>query len=215
MHIPDGFLSPETYFSLYAINTPLWIYSIKKFRNELQHKEIPILALSSALAFVITSIQFPVPGGTSVHLIGIFIFTYLFGIWKTYFLYTIIFLLQFFLLGLGGITTLPLHSIGIGLTGSFSIWLILYFLKNKIPFYILVLSGCIIGILSSIIFISLILGLQPEIAYNDQGKPLYFPFSWNIVLPSMIIAHIPVMIIESVVSTLFIKFYENLSKIKY
>lgn len=204
MHIPDGFLSPETYITLYAVNTPLWVYSFKKLK--IQKKEIPLIATLSGFAYLLTSIQFPIPGGTSVHLIGLVILTKLFGFWKTYFIYSSIFLLQSLLLGLGGITGFPLLCLSLGFIGSFSVNFLDKILKFSSNIKIVILN--IVGILLSVSFVSFVLGLQPLIA-NQNGKPLFFPYNWNIVFPTMIISHLPVIIIESIVSILFFKFYEK------
>ncbi len=204
MHIPDGFLSPETYITLYSINAPLWVLSFKNLK--IQKKDLPFMATLSGFAYLITSIQFPLPGGTSVHLTGLVILTKILGLWKTYFIYSIIFLIQSIILGLGGITGFPLLSLGMGWLAPLFISVLDQYLSihRKIKIMILNLGG----ILISILFISFVLGLQP-LLWNLDGKPLFFPFSWNVVFPAMLIGHIPVIIIESIVSIIFFDYYEK------
>jgi len=35
MHIPDGYISPTTVVVTYAIALPLWIYGLKKLKEQL------------------------------------------------------------------------------------------------------------------------------------------------------------------------------------
>ncbi len=204
MHIPDGFLSPETYISLYAINTPLWIYSIKNLT--LKRKEIPYFALLTGFSFVLNSLQFPLPGGTSIHLTGMVIITKILGLWKTYIIYSTIFLVQSLILKIGGITGYPLLTLSMGFIGPFVIFILQNYLKIK-ESYKLFLQN-FFGITFSVTIISFVLGLQPLMA-SINDKPLFFPYTWDIVFPVMMISHIPVILIESIVSIVFFKFYDQ------
>lgn len=204
MHIPDGFLSPKTYISLYVINTPFWIYSIKNLK--IKKKEVPHFALLTGFSFIVNSIQFPLPGGTSIHLTGMVIITRILGLWKTYLIYSTIFIVQAIILKIGGITGFPLLTLSLGFIGPFTVHFLHKYLKINESLKILLQN--FLGITISLILISLILGLQPLIAsYNN--KPLFFPYTWDVTLPVMLISHIPVVIIETIVSILFFKFYER------
>lgn len=209
MHIPDGFLSPQTYITLYLINAPLWLYSFKQLK--IQKEEAPFIATLSGFTYIVTSIQFPLPGGTSLHLTGLIILSKIFGLWQTYLIYSIIFLIQSLVLGLGGITGFPLLCLSMG---WFSPFLINFFDKIlKMNFRVKIIILNIIGITTSILLISFILSLQP-IFWNVNGKPLFFPFTLEVVLPTMFIGHIPVIIIESIVTIIFFEFYEKYYKNK-
>ncbi|MFN3604343.1 MAG: energy-coupling factor ABC transporter permease [Leptonema sp. (in: bacteria)] len=209
MHIPDGFLSPETYLTLYAIHTPLLVYSFGKLK--IQKKDLPLMTTLSGFAYLITSIQIPIAGGTSIHLTGLVILTKFLGLWKTYLIYSILFFIQSLLLGLGGITSIPLLSISMG-------WISPFIILNldrivNINFRIKMIFLNSVGIFSSIFVISFVLGLQPLIA-NQNGKPLFFPYPWDVVFLAMFLGHLPVMVIESIVSILFFEFYEKYYKYK-
>ncbi|MCS7204452.1 MAG: energy-coupling factor ABC transporter permease [Leptospiraceae bacterium] len=210
MHVPDGFLSPQTYLSLYAINLPIWIYSIKRFSKSVRPDELPRLALSSGFVFILTSIQFPIIGGTTVHLLGIVITTLLFGVIKTYLIYTVVFLLQATLLGMGGVTSLPLNTFAMGFLGPLSVYFLDKTLKNILPQTFLIILLNFVSIFLVVLFTSFVLGIQPDIAKGKDGNPLYFPFRFPVVFSAMLISHLPIMVLESVVSNLFMKFAKKL-----
>jgi cobalt/nickel transport system permease protein len=70
MHIPDGYLGPITYGSLWAAVIPIWIYASKKIKGILKASQVPRLALSAAFSFVIMMFNVPLPGGTTGHATG-------------------------------------------------------------------------------------------------------------------------------------------------
>jgi cobalt/nickel transport system permease protein len=53
MHIPDGYLSPQTYIPLYGASAIFWVIGVKKLKKELSAKEVPYLAMAAAFSFII------------------------------------------------------------------------------------------------------------------------------------------------------------------
>ncbi len=215
MHIPDGFLSPETYTTFYAINIPLWLYTFKKKIQKLNLKEFPQLAILAGFTFIITTVQFPIVGGTTIHLLGIVLLTLISGLWNTYLVYSIVFLLQFLLLGIGGITGYPLLVFSNGFLAPLIVLILNKIFKKTIKseknlyFYFSIIAMNFISITISTIFVGFILGIQPLIAIDEQNKPLYFPYIYKVSIPAMFIGHIPVMIIESLITIIVISLYDK------
>ena len=81
MHIPDGYLSPQTYIPLYGVSAAFWAVALKKIKKELSHKHIPYLAMAAAFSFLIMMFNIPVPGGTTGHAVGAGIIAILLGPW--------------------------------------------------------------------------------------------------------------------------------------
>ncbi|HHN75078.1 MAG TPA: cobalamin biosynthesis protein CbiM, partial [Acidobacteria bacterium] len=67
MHVPDGFLAPRFYLPLWAAAVPAWIVALRRLRREVDERSLPRLAAATAVAFALSSIALPLPGGTSVH----------------------------------------------------------------------------------------------------------------------------------------------------
>lgn len=67
MHIPDGYLGPQTYGALYAIMVPLWGLASRIVRRNLSQRQVPFLALGAAFSFLIMLFNIPSPGGSTGH----------------------------------------------------------------------------------------------------------------------------------------------------
>ena len=99
MHIPDGFIAPQMYLPLYAVAVPVWAYALRRVRAVLDERGIPLLAVVTALAFVLSMIAIPLPGGTTVHATGIGLLAVLFGVWTAFASLSLVFLMQALLFG--------------------------------------------------------------------------------------------------------------------
>jgi cobalt/nickel transport system permease protein len=51
----------------------------------------------------------------------------------------------------------------------------------------------------------LLLGLQPLIARDAGGDPLYFPFGWSTVLPAVLLPHAAVGILEGALTAIALR----------
>ena len=202
MHIPDGFISPQTYIPAIAISGALLALAYKKI--ELDIEKIPLIAGVSAISFVMMLIAIPFPGGTTMHLGGVAIITLLFGPWIAFSAVSLVLLIQALLFGEGGITSYPINIIAIAFVGSFGSYysyrLLSFFSKNAAMF----MAGWA-SIFFPSVLVAFILGIQPIIASVDS-TPLYFPFGLSVTLPSVIIPHIFLGIAEGLVTLSGVKF---------
>ena len=65
MHIPDGFLSPQTFLPAYAVAAAAWGWAVRGLRRRLDEATVPRLAALTALAYGLGLVMLPLPGGTS------------------------------------------------------------------------------------------------------------------------------------------------------
>src|SRR5271157_5057859 len=70
MHIPDGYLSPVTSVIMFILVLPFWVMGVRKLRERLTSRNVPLVALLAAFAFVIMMFNVPIPGGTTAHAVG-------------------------------------------------------------------------------------------------------------------------------------------------
>lgn len=203
MHIPDGFISPKVYIPAYAVSAGLWAYSARKMKNFLSSETLPFLSAATAFSFVLMMVVVPLPGGTTAHALGIGTLTVLFGPNISFLCISLVLLIQALLFGNGGITTLPVNALAIGFAGSYSIHFILRLFRKHRDTGIFISSFAAIIIAATIL--AVILGIQPLIATDADGKPLFFPFGLKITLPAMIIPHIFVGIAEGVLTLIAVK----------
>jgi cobalt/nickel transport system permease protein len=205
MHIPDGYLSPETCIVTYAVVAPLWFYGFKKLKQKLNEDTLPIVSALSALSFIIMMFNIPIPGGTSAHAVGAVAIAILFGPWVGFVSVSLVLLIQAVVFGDGGISTWAMNSLSMGFVGSFVGYYIFNMLKQYkfAPF----IAGYI-GIVCSAAFVGLILGIQP-IFWTSNGHPEYFPFGLKVALPAMIGAHLLIGFAEGILTQIV---YSLLSK---
>ena len=80
MHIPDGYLSPQTFYPAYAAMIPFWAVALNKVKASLRMRQVPMLALGAAFSFLIMMFNVPF-GGTSGHAVGAVLVAILLGPW--------------------------------------------------------------------------------------------------------------------------------------
>ncbi|RMH81365.1 MAG: cobalamin biosynthesis protein CbiM [Acidobacteria bacterium] len=202
MHIPDGFIAPQVYLPAYVINLGLFFYALKVFRRWLRERTISYLASLSAFAFVLTSIALPLPGGTSVHGLGVGPMAILFGPWVAFACLSVVFFLQAFFFGLGGVSSFPINALSIAFLGSFSAYGVYrLFGRGRVALF---LSGFLSTLLSAL-FIALILGLHSYL-FREHGRPVYFPLGFEVVIPALLLPHLFVGVGEGLLNLLMVGF---------
>jgi cobalt/nickel transport system permease protein len=70
MHIPDGFLSLPIVLFCWGAAIVLLAIAIRRTRDELGERQVPLMGVMAAFIFAAQMINFPVAGGTSGHLLG-------------------------------------------------------------------------------------------------------------------------------------------------
>lgn len=205
MHVPDGFLSPQTYLPAYAIAAGGWVWAARVLRRRLDETLLPRLAVLTALSFVLMSVMIPLPGGTSVHATGIGILAVVFGPWMTFAAVSLVLLLQALIFGAGGITVLPVNALAMGLAGSVAACLGYRLLERIDERAALFAAGWLASVIPAAL-IALALGLQPAIAHQADGQPLFFPFGASVTLPALVIPHFILGVGEGLLTILVVRF---------
>jgi len=185
MHIPDGYLSPATAIATYAVAVPLWVYGFKKLKEKLDEETLPLIGVLSAMSFIIMMFNIPVPGATSGHAVGAVLIAILFNPWIAFVSVSLVLLIQAVVFGDGGITTYAANALSMAFVGAFAGYYTFHFLKRFkfAPF----IAGWI-GIVSSSLLVSLLLGMQP-LFWSQNGQPLYFPFDFKTTLVALVGSH--------------------------
>ena len=106
MHIPDGFLDMKTAVTTAIVSAGAISYSIKKNREVLDDRQVPMMGVAAAFIFAAQMVNFPVAGGTSGHLIGGTLAAVTFGPWAAMLIMTAVLIIQSFVFQDGGISAL-------------------------------------------------------------------------------------------------------------
>ena len=209
MHIPDGFISPKTYLPAYGLSAGLWMYGLSRLREKMDEEAVPMVAVLTALSFILMMILIPLPGGASAHAMGVAILAVLFGVWVSFTSISLVLLIQALLFGDGGITSLPVNALAMGFAGSVSAYYVFRLLR---PFQLraaLFAAGWFSVNISALVS-AVVLGIQPAIAHTAEGMPLFFPFGLSTTLPAVMIPHSLIGIGEGILTVLMFQFFDKL-----
>jgi cobalt/nickel transport system permease protein len=212
MHIPDGYLGPQTYVPLYGVSVGFWAIAQNRLKKELSLKHVPYLAMASAFSFLIQMFNIPIPGGTTGHAVGAGIIAILLGPWTAVLAVSVVLIIQAIVFGDGGITTLGANCFNMAVVMPFVSYGVFKLIKGKSEGGVRLgvsafLSGYL-GLLAAALFAAVELGIQPLIATGADGRPLYAPYPLSITIPAMAIEHLfPFGVVEGLVTMLLFRYF--------
>jgi cobalt/nickel transport system permease protein len=120
MHIPDSFIPLTQALVYWAIALVFIALSLRWARDEMNEEKIPLVAVLAAGIFALQSFNLPVGMGTSGHLVGGALAAIILGSpFAAVFILTLVLIVQGVLFGDGGITTMGLNILNMGVIGGF------------------------------------------------------------------------------------------------
>jgi cobalt/nickel transport system permease protein len=119
MHIPDGFLNLPISIITWILAIALITVALDRVQAKYQERTVPIMGVCAAFIFAAQMINFPIPGGTSGHLLGGTLAGILLGPWAGALVVSVVFIVQAFVFQDGGITVLGANIFNMGLIGTF------------------------------------------------------------------------------------------------
>lgn len=119
MHVPDGFLSLPVSLVTWVVAIALIGVSLKRVESEYKDRTVPLMGVCAAFIFAAQMINFPIPGGTSGHLLGGTLAGALLGPWAGSLVMAVVFIVQGSLFQDGGLTVLGANVFNMGLIGTF------------------------------------------------------------------------------------------------
>ena len=117
MHIPDGLLDVRTCAATALLAAPPLGYALYRVRNEFADRTAPLMGVVAASLFAAQMINFPVPGGTSGHLLGGVLAAVMLGPWSGLLVLSVVLLVQALLFQDGGITAFGANTLNVGVIG--------------------------------------------------------------------------------------------------
>jgi cobalt/nickel transport system permease protein len=194
MHIPDGYLSPQTYVVLDVAIIPIWAIAARKVKKSLKIKQIPLMALGAAFAFIIMMFNVPVIGGSTGHAVGGTLIAIILGPWAACISISVALVIQALVFGDGGITALGANCINMAVILPF----VGYYLYRLLAGDTLSTSrrtisagvAAYVAIVAAAVCAGLELGVQPLIAHTATGQALYAPYPLGIAVPAMALEHL-------------------------
>jgi len=195
VHIPDGYLGPETLAVGWAACLPVWYQANKKAKDVLSEpKAVPLLAASAAFSFLVMMLNIPVVGGTTAHAVGAVLIAVLVGPWVACLAVTAALVIQALLFGDGGVLTLGVNC--------FNMAVVMPFVGNGV--YQVVAGnaalrsprrlaaaglGAYVAIAAAAALVGVELGIQP-LLHTVHGQAQYAPYGLRTALTAMLASHL-------------------------
>jgi len=212
MHIPDGYLSPQTYVPLMGVFVLVAAVAVKKVKKDVSARNIPYLGMAAAFSFIIMMFNLPIPGGTTGHAVGSAVIAILFGPWAAMIAVSVALIIQALIFGDGGITAIGANCFNMAVFMPFAAYYIFKLFSNssskkgRVSFSAFI-SGYLSLVLAAILTATEF-GIQPIIASSADGKALYCPYDLSIAIPAMAIEHLLLFgIIEGFITALIVGYF--------
>jgi len=212
MHIPDGYLSPQTYIPLYGVFVSAATVAVRKVKKTVSARNIPYLGMAAAFSFIIMMFNLPVPGGTTGHAVGSAVIAIIFGPWAATIAVSVALIIQALIFGDGGITAIGANCFNMAVFMPFIAYYI-FMLINKNPqkksrVYIASFISGYLSLVLAAILTAVEFGIQPLIASTADGKALYCPYDLSIAIPAMAIEHLLLFgIVEGIITATVVSYF--------
>jgi cobalt/nickel transport system permease protein len=212
MHIPDGYLSPQTYIPLFGAFVVSAAVAVRKVKNEVSARNIPYLGMAAAFSFIIMMFNLPIPGGTSGHAVGSAVIAILFGPWAAMIAVSVALIIQALVFGDGGITAIGANCFNMAVFMPFVAYHIFKLFSSKTAgksrVYIVAFIAGYLSLVLTAILTAVEFGIQPLIASAGDGRALYCPYDLSVAIPAMAIEHMLLFgIVEGIITAVIISYF--------
>jgi cobalt/nickel transport system permease protein len=199
MHIPDGFLSAPVSLGTWGVAIALVALALNRVQAEYQERTVPLMGVCAAFIFAAQMINFPIPGGTSGHLLGGTLAGALLGPWAGSLVMVVVFIVQGTLFQDGGLTVLGANVFNMGLVGTFGGYYLYKALRTAFGFnsWRGTAIALAISAWSSVVIASLICAIQLALSGT---VPLV------VALTAMLTWHVLIGIGEAVITVLAVSY---------
>jgi cobalt/nickel transport system permease protein len=206
VHIPDGYLSPQTCGVLGAAMVPVWVTAGRRVRKIVKSRYVPLVAVGAAFSFLIMMFNVPIPDGTTAHGVGATLIAVVLGPWAAVIAVSIALLIQALFFGDGGVLAFGANAFNMALMAPLVGYGIYRLLARRAPLtapWRAIAAGIAgyAGINAAALCAAIEFGIQPDLFHRADGTPLYSPFHLSQSIPAMMFAHLTVAgLVEGVVT---------------
>ena len=195
MHIPDGYLSPQTSLVFTVAMVPLWWQASRNVRKVVKSRFVPLLALGSAFSFIIMMFNVPIPDGTTAHAVGGALIAVMLGPWAACIAVSIALLIQALFFGDGGVLAFPVNAFNMAILLPFVAYGIYRAIAGNAPLTSTrrvtgAAVGAYVGLNVAALATAIEFGVQPDLFHKADGTPLYSPFHLSQSIPAMMLPHL-------------------------
>jgi cobalt/nickel transport system permease protein len=160
-------------------------------------RNVPALAILSALSFLVMMFNVPIPDGTTAHAVGGVIIAISLGPWAAVIAVSVALLFQALLFGDGGVLAFGANALNIAIILPFVGYGVYRLIAGRSPLtsrrrVIAAALGGYAGINAAALVTAVEFGIQPGLFHTASGAPLYSPYSLSQTIPAMMLAHLTI-----------------------
>jgi cobalt/nickel transport system permease protein len=197
VHIPDGYLSPSTCAVGYAVAVPAWAVASRRVSRVVKTKNVPMLAVFSALSFLVMMFNVPIPDGTTAHAVGGVVIAICLGPWAAVIAVSVALLFQALLFGDGGVLAYGVNVVNMAVILPFVGFGVYRLIAGRSPLtsgrrVAAAAIGGYIGINAAAMAAAVEFGIQPDLFTASDGAPLYSPYHLSQTIPAMALPHLTI-----------------------
>ena len=133
MHLPDAFLDGRTTLLAAGVAAAGMGIALRQVKASLQPRQVPLLGLAGAFVFAAQMVNFPVPGGTSGHLLGGVLTAILLGPAAAVLVISCVLIVQCLMFADGGLLALGANVFNMGIVSVCGGYATYRLVKNLIP----------------------------------------------------------------------------------
>ncbi|HZQ28557.1 MAG TPA: cobalt transporter CbiM [Acidimicrobiales bacterium] len=206
MHIPDGYLSPETCGTLGAAMVPVWTVAARRVRKVVKSRYVPLLAVGAAYCFLIMMFNIPIPDGTTAHAAGAVLVAVLLGPEAAVIAVSVALAIQALFFGDGGVLAFGANAFNMAFVMPLTGYAVYRLVSRGTSLTsrrraLAAGLGGYVGLNAAALCAAIEFGLQPTLFHRADGTPLYAPFHLSHTIPAMMLAHLLVAgVIEAVLT---------------
>jgi cobalt/nickel transport system permease protein len=195
MHIPDGYLSPQTCAGAYAVAVPTWMAASRKVTKAVKTRNVPLLAMFAAISFLVMMFNIPIPDGTTAHAVGAVIIAIVLGPWAAVIAVSVALLFQALLFGDGGVLAYGANVLNMAIVMPCAGLAVYRLVAGRAPLtsrrrVAAAAAGGYVGINAAALAAAVEFGIQPALFHTASGAPLYSPYHLSQSIPAMMLAHL-------------------------
>jgi len=212
MHIPDGYLSPQTAIPFIVLMVPVLGVAVKKVQSTLKKREVPVLAIGAAFCFTIMMFNLPIPGGSSAHAVGAVLLAILLGPWAATIGVSVALIIQALIFGDGGVLAIGANCFNMAVVMPWIGYWIYKLIKgdaDKLSTRAIVAAfiAGYLGLNAAALITSIEFGSQYSLFQSANGTPLYFPYPLKVAVTAMMSEHLLLAgPVESIITVLGVWF---------
>lgn len=197
MHIPDGYLSPQTCAAGFVVAVPVLATAAARVHRRVRTRNVPTLAVLAAVCFLVMMFNVPIPDGTTAHAVGGALVAIVLGPWAAVIAVSVALAFQALLFGDGGVLAYGVNVVNMAIVLPFVAYGVYRLIGGRAALtagrrVVAAFLGGYVGLNVAALCCGIELGIQPGLFHDAQGAPLYSPYHLAQAVPAMLLAHLAV-----------------------